>query len=221
MTILLLEDETEYNDTISEYLQSLGYEIDSFEDGDEALDAIYDKSYHLLLLDIKVPGMNGHEIVKTIREDNNEVPVIFITSLTDVDDLSIGYELGCNDYIRKPFASMELKYRIEQVLKLFYFHSNRDLIELNDGYTYEIKTNQIFIQKQQVNLTPKEQKVWEYLISRIDQYTPTKTIWEDVWEGKMVSEAEIRMVIKKIRNKTSSNVIISHKGLGYKIARKR
>ena len=221
MTILLLEDETEYKDTISEYLESLGYEVDSFENGDDALDAIYDKSYNLLLLDIRVPGTNGLEILKTLRDDSNEIPIIFMTSLSDVDDLSIGYELGCNDYIRKPFASIELKYRIEQVLKLFYFHSNKELIKLNDGYTYEIKTQCIFLDKEHIHLTQKEQKVWEYLILRIDTYIPTSQLWEDVWEGKMITEAEVRMIIKKIRNKTSNNIIISHKGLGYKIVRKR
>ena len=126
MRILLLEDEIDYKETIHEYLESLGYAVESFENGDEALDAIHFKSYQLLLLDIRVPGTNGYEIVRTIREAGDETPVIFITSLTDIDNLSIGYELGCNDYIRKPFAAKELKYRVEQVLKLFYFHSGKE-----------------------------------------------------------------------------------------------
>ncbi len=221
MKILLLEDDIEYKETIHEYLESLGYQVDSFENGNEALDAIYENSYNLLLLDIRVPGISGYEIVKIIRQEENEIPIIILTSLTDINNLSIGYELGCNDYIRKPFAAKELKYRVEQTLKIFYFHTNSERIELQEGYSYQIKTQQIFFNNEVVLLTPKEKKVFDYLINQIDEFVPTKVLWEEVWEYKVVTEADIRMCIKKIRNKTSNNIIISHKGLGYKIDRKR
>ncbi len=221
MRILLLEDEIDYKETIHEYLESLGYHVDSFENGDEALDAIHFRSYHLLLLDIRVPGVNGYDIVKTIRASGDETPVIFITSLTDIDNLSIGYELGCNDYIRKPFASKELKYRIEQVLKLFYFHTNREEIVLAGGYRYDLKSGRLSLDEEEIEFTPKEQKVWEYLIARLGEYIPTQQLWEDVWECKMVTESDIRMCIKKIRDKTDKEIIVSQKGRGYKIDRKR
>ncbi len=220
MRILLLEDEIDYKETIHEYLKSLGYHVESFENGDEALNAIHFKSYQLLLLDIRVPGINGYDIVKTIRRVGDETPVIFITSLTDIDNLSIGYELGCNDYIRKPFAAKELKYRIEQVLKLFYFHSCKDEVELDEDYCYNPKTGTLMKGDKLVRFTPKEQKVWDYLIARIGKFVSTKKLWEDVWECKMVTESDIRMCIKKIRDKTSSNLIVSQKGWGYKIDRK-
>ncbi len=220
MRILLLEDEIDYKETIHEYLESLGYAVESFENGDEALDAIHFKSYQLLLLDIRVPGTNGYEIVRTIREAGDETPVIFITSLTDIDNLSIGYELGCNDYIRKPFAAKELKYRVEQVLKLFYFHSGKEEVELGEDYRYNPKTGSLMKGDQPVRFTPKEQKVWDYLITRTGEFVPTKQLWEDVWECKMVTESDIRMCIKKIRDKTSSDLIVSQKGRGYKIDRK-
>ncbi len=221
MRILLLEDDIDYKETIHEFLESLGYKVESFENGDEALNAIHFQSYQLLLLDIRVPGTNGYEIVKTIRETGNDIPVIFMTSLTDIDNLSIGYELGCNDYIRKPFASKELQYRIEQVLKLFYFHSNTEKITLVDGYSYDMKSGKLLYQDKDVALTPKEQMVWDYLIANIGEYVPTKQLWEDVWECKMVTQADIRMCIKKIRDKTSSKLISNQKGLGYRVDKKR
>lgn len=221
MKILLLEDEIDYQETIAEYLESLGYEVEAFENGTDALDAIYEKSFHLLLLDIRVPGLNGYEIVKKIREDNNDIPVIFLTSLTDIDNLSIGYELGCNDYIRKPFATQELKYRVEQTLKLFYFHTNKERISLNYGYSYDTTDNEIIFEDKVVQLTQKEKKVFHYLISRIDKYVQTKELWEDVWDYKLVTEAYIRMCIKKIRAKTRYELIDSRKGLGYKVDSKK
>lgn len=221
MKILLLEDEIDYQETIAEYLESLGYEVEAYENGTDALNAIYDKSFHLLLLDIRVPGMNGYEIVKKIREDDNDIPVIFLTSLTDIDNLSIGYELGCNDYIRKPFATQELKYRVEQTLKLFYFHTNKERISLNYGYSYDTTDNEIIFEDKVVQLTQKEKKVFHYLVSRIDKYVQTKDLWEDVWDYKMVTEAYIRMCIKKIRAKTRYELIDSAKGLGYKVDSKK
>ena len=220
MRILLLEDEIDYKETIHEFLESLEYDVESFENGDDALDAIHFKSYQLLLLDIRVPGTNGYNIVKTIRETGNQTPVIFITSLTDIDNLSIGYELGCNDYIRKPFASKELKYRIEQVLKLFYFHSNKNEINLGEGYCYDTASRQLMYRDELVIFTPKEQKVWDYLLTHMGQHIPIQQLWEDVWECKMVTEADIRMCIKKIRDKTSRKLIINQRGLGYKIDKK-
>lgn len=219
--ILLLEDEIDYRETIAEYLESLGYEVDPYENGTDAFNAIYEKNYHLLLLDIRVPGLSGYEIVKKIRADNNDIPVIFLTSLTNIDNLSIGYELGCNDYIRKPFATQELKYRIEQTLKLFYFHTNKERIELNYGYSYDTSDNQLIFEEEVVMLTQKEQKAFNYLMSKIDNYVETKKLWEDVWNYKMVTEADIRMCIKKIRTKTRYELIDSKKGLGYKIDRKK
>jgi len=220
MRILLLEDEIDYKETIHEFLESLEYNVESFENGDDALNAIHFKSYQLLLLDIRVPGTNGYDIVKTIRETGDQTPVIFITSLTDIDNLSIGYELGCNDYIRKPFASQELKYRIEQVLKLFYFHSNKNEINLGEGYCYDTVSRQLLYKDELVTFTPKEQKVWDYLVTHMGQYISINQFWEDVWECKMVTEADIRMCIKKIRDKTSSKLIRNQRGLGYKIDKK-
>ena len=221
MKILLLEDDVSYKETIQEYLESLGYKVESFENGDEVVDALYFKKYHLLLLDIRVPGKNGYDIVQMLREQKDETPVIFMTSLTDIDNLSIGYELGCNDYIRKPFAARELKYRVEQVLKLFYLHSNEEEVPLNDEYSYNLTQGKLLQKDEIIAVTPKEQKVLEYLITHLGEYISIKQLWEDVWEEKMVTEADIRMCIKKIRDKTDATFIVNKKGFGYKIDRKR
>ena len=221
MKILLLEDDVSYKETIQEYLESLNYNVESFENGDEVVDALHFKKYHLLLLDIRVPGKNGYEIVKMLRENKDDIPVIFITSLTDIDNLSIGYELGCNDYIRKPFAAQELKYRVEQVLKLFYLHSNDEYLALNNAYSYDLTKGKLLYKEDVVAITPKEKNVLDYLITNLDQYVSTKQLWEDVWEEKMVTEADIRMCIKKIRDKTYAEFIVSKKGFGYKIDKKR
>ena len=130
MKILLLEDDYLYKVSIKEFLQELDFIVDDFENGDEALDAIFSNSYDLLLLDIRVPGMDGFTLLETIRKEELNTPIIILTSLTDITNLSRGYDLGCNDYIRKPFDLIELKFRIEQLIKNSCFKTLDDSIKI-------------------------------------------------------------------------------------------
>ena len=220
MNILLLEDDFDYKISIKEYLiESLNYDVDDFEDGEDALCAIYEKTYHLLILDIKVPTLNGYELVKRLKEDGKNIPVIFITSLTDINNLSMGYELGCNDYIKKPFSPKELKYRIEQVIKSVYFSPNKDFVELTEGFSYNTTTMELFKNDALVNLTKKEQQVIFCLLCHNNQFVCMETLREEVWDNKYINEADIRVCIKNIRAKTSKDFILNQRGIGYKIVR--
>ena len=134
--ILLLEDDYLYRVSIKEFLEELDFHVDDFENGDDAFDAIFENYYDLLLLDIRVPGMDGFSLVEYIRKEKLEVPIIVLTSLTDIKDLSKGYELGCNDYIRKPFNMIELKFRIEQLIKNN-FKTNEDFLELENSFKFD------------------------------------------------------------------------------------
>jgi len=219
MRLLLLEDDFEYRQTIKEYLESLDYKIDDFDNGEEALNAIYEKNYLLLILDIRVPKLSGYELVKHLRENNNNTPVIYITSLTDINNLSLGYELGCNDYIKKPFSPKELKYRIEQLIKLFYSKENQELIELNNGFQYNVLNNELFSNEGVVNLTKKEKDLLFCLISHKNQFVSIENLRIEVWDDKYINESDIRISIKKIRDKTTKELIITQRGLGYKVDR--
>lgn len=106
--ILLLEDDFLYKESIKEFLEELDFVVDDFDNGEDALNAIFETKYDLLLLDIRVPKIDGFSLVKYVRESNIDTPIIILTSLTDIKDLSHGYTLGCNDYIRKPFDMIEL-----------------------------------------------------------------------------------------------------------------
>lgn len=216
MRLLLLEDDLDYKQSIKEYLESLHYIVDDFEDGEEALSAIYENKYHLLILDIRVPKLNGYELVKLLRQENNTTPVIYITSLTDINNLSLGYELGCNDYIKKPFSPKELKYRIEQLIKLFYANNNKT-IALNSGLSYDIVKQELYKDDCIVPLTKKENEVVFCLLSSKNQFVSSETLRSEVWEDRYICEADIRVCIKKIRDKTSKDFISNQRGIGYKI----
>jgi DNA-binding response OmpR family regulator len=220
MRFLLLEDDFEYRQTIKEYLESLEYQIDDFDNGEDAYNAIYEKSYQLLILDIRVPKLSGYDLVKKLRASNNNTPVIYITSLTDINNLSLGYELGCNDYIKKPFSPKELRYRIEQLIKLVYSKENQEMISLNNGFKYNILNSELFNNKVQVNLTKKEKELLFCLVSHKNQFVSINQLRVEVWDDKYINESDIRISVKKIRDKTTKELITTQRGLGYKIDRK-
>lgn len=217
MKILLLEDDHTYNESIKESLEEMGYTVDAFEDGLSALDALFEKHYHLALLDIRVPQMDGYAILKEIRKAKLDLPIIFITSLTDINNLSLGYELGCNDYLRKPFSLKELQYRVSQTLKSYHLHTTLDVIPLTHGFSYHSDDQSLWCETMQVQLSNYERKLLFVLVKNRGNFISTELIHEYVWEGKEVGENDIRMLIKKLRDKTDKDFIITAKGIGYKI----
>ena len=218
MKLLLLEDDYNYNESIKEYLEFLGYEVDAFFDGESALDAIMQKTYYLFLLDVKVPKLNGHELIKYIKEAKITTPIIIITSLVDIDNIAIGYELGCNDYLKKPFERKELELRDKELIKKHYRTGNEGLFELACGLRFNVETGEIKKDDRTIILSSKEQELVRCLIRRKNTFCDIETLRENVWEGKEISYADIRMYIRKIRLKVGVEAFIkSSRGLGYKI----
>jgi len=217
MKILVLEDEAVLALSMQEFLEESGYEVESFSNSDEAYDAIYEKSYDLYLLDVKVPGeKNGFEMLEELRKDGNKTPAIFITSLTDIDDLSRGYECGACDYIRKPFDLAELKLRVEQVVKTQCFSSSEEMIELPYGYTYDVKKMKLLYDGETVKLGKTETKILELLIKQRGAVVSCEMFWEEVW-GEWVDSANIRVQVGNLRRKLEKDFIKNIRGVGYSI----
>jgi len=124
--ILLLEDDANLNETVTEFLEEQGYDVVSVYNGDEAQEKIYESQYDLLLLDINVPGINGLDLLNESRKEGVSTPAIYITSMDTVDDLERGFKSGCDDYIRKPFALKELQIRVDTLLKRDFFHNSHE-----------------------------------------------------------------------------------------------
>ena len=217
MNILILEDETVLALSMQEFLEESGYSVKCFAKSDLAYDAIYEESFDLFLLDAKVPGeYNGFEMLEILRKDGNKTPAIFITSLTDIDDLSRGYECGACDYIRKPFDLAELKLRLEQVVKLQCFASNEEILELPHGYTYDVKKMKLLLDGEGITLGKTEAKILELLIKQRGAVVSCEMFCEEVW-GEWVDSANIRVQVGNLRKKLKKDFIKNVRGLGYSI----
>ena len=215
--ILLLEDDITLNETITEYLEEQGYEVESVESGDEAMDKIYENSYDLLLLDVKVPDISGFDLLKEVRGRGNTTPAIFITSLDSIDDLSEGYESGCDDYIRKPFALKELAMRMATILKRDFFHAGNEKIVIDENIEYDVDGNILYVEGKEVTLNKKESKLLKLFLQNQNQILSHERIYDAVWDyDENASEASLRTYIKNLRKILGKEKIVSIKKQGYK-----
>ncbi len=217
MKILLLEDEYSLRISIEEFLQDIGYEVDGFMDGLDAYNAVYDKAYDILLLDVNVPSLNGFELLKKLREDNIKIPAIFLTSMTDMSDLKEGYKRGCCDYIRKPFDLEELELRIDQALASF-LDNDGSLITLGCSLTYDLKKSKLSQDEEEIVLRKTEKELLELLIKNKNSIVSTQMFQDEVW-GEYVEPATIRVQLNNLKKKLPEDIIQNRRGLGYIIER--
>ncbi len=113
MKILLLEDDKILCESLQEFLELEGYEVDAAYRGTEVFDLTYEKQYDLYILDVNVPEVDGFDVLSELREAGDETPAIYITALTDINSISKGFKVGADDYIKKPFDPEELLIRIK------------------------------------------------------------------------------------------------------------
>ena len=217
MKILLLEDEYSLRVSVEEFLSDIGYEVDGFMDGLEAYDAVYDRSYDLLLLDVNVPSLSGFELLKKLREDDVKIPAIFLTSMTEMDDLKEGYKRGCCDYIRKPFDLEELELRIDQALASHLQHES-SVVELAEGIEYDLKKSKLLQNGKEIVLRKTEKELLEVLLKNKNSIVSTQMFQDEVW-GEYVEPATIRVQLNNLKKKLPDGIIQNRRGLGYIIER--
>lgn len=216
MKILLLEDEYSLRKSVKELLEDSEYLVYDFSNGKDALDAIYANSYDLLLLDVNVPGLNGFELANKIQQENIYVPIIFMTSLTEIDNLEKGYEIGCCDYVKKPFDLSELRLRVATALRMSTLNSQQQNVTLKYGYVYDTKNFKLKKDNEEVQLSKTEKMILELFIKNKNQVVTPEMITEYVWQD-YVDPANVRVQINNLRKKLDKELIINIRGLGYKL----
>ncbi len=214
--ILLLEDNLQLSDTIKQFLEHHQYEVIVAYDGYSAKNLIYEKHIDLMLLDINVPYQNGFDLLEDIRKSGDVTPAIFITSLHSVENLTKGFSVGCDDYIRKPFALRELLVRIESHLKK-QFGIRENKIILWDELVYYPKEFQLTKNNQVIPLKTKETKLLNLFLENPNQLLDYQKIFDVLWDyGEEPSSGSLRTYIKTIRNIIGKEYIQTVKNIGYR-----
>ena len=216
-TILLLEDDLTLSETVVEYFQDQGFDIDFVYDGEEALSFIYEKNYDLLLLDVNVPNKNGFEVLKEIRSEGNKTPAIFITSLNSMESLEEGFQSGCDDYIRKPFELKELLLRVQTILKREFANSKEEIIKLGDGLVFNLISSELKKDDIEIKLNLKELKLLKLFLQHPNELLSHDRIYDFVWNyDEEYSDNSLRTYIKNLRKIVGKEKIVSLKKLGYR-----
>jgi len=214
--ILLLEDDIDLSDTIAQFLKAHNFEVIQCFDGLEAEDRLYQESFELLLLDVKVPLKSGFELLKSLREDSKDTPAIFITSLNSSDDATKGFELGCDDYIRKPFALSELLARVEAVIKRRYNQIDK-LIKIDEQYTFNPIDFTLFKDNKRVPLKPKEAKLLALFLRNPNRTLSKEEIFSYLWDyDETPKEGSLRTFVKVLRGYIGKEKIETIKDVGYR-----
>jgi DNA-binding response OmpR family regulator len=215
--ILLLEDDTTLSDTVVEFLEESGFEVSPAYDGEEASELIYEQSFDLLLLDVNVPLLNGFELLKQKRSEGLTTPAIYITSLNSIESLEIGYDSGCDDYIRKPFALKELLFRVTTILKRGFFHQQSERISLDKEIEYDTDSNLLYVEQQEYKLNSKESLLLKLFLQNRGEVLSHDKIYETLWSyEESPSESSLRTYIKNLRKIIGKEKIVSIKKLGYR-----
>lgn len=218
MKILLLEDEVMLRSSLEEYLQGLGHKVQSFSNGEKALQSLMQDAYDLLILDINVPKLSGFELVEWLRRNNDNTPIIFISALIGIDEISKAFDLGAADYLKKPFHLKELALRIDKIKKELDLKKSRHII-ISENYSYSKDEKQLYYNHVPVDLTRKQLQIVMLLCENVNSIVHFDTFRSYVWSDEQVDNATIRAEISRFRKSLKEDFILNIKGVGYKISK--
>ena len=214
MKVLYAEDERQLSMAVTEILKLEGYEVDSVYDGREALDMLTANYYDAAILDIMMPKMDGMEVLKSLRQSENYVPVLMLTAKSAIDDRIDGLSLGADDYLSKPFAMKELIARLNSMVRRTISYKHKVLKYSN--ITLDCDTSELKTDSGSLRLSTKESELLTLFIKQNTPFSAEK-INELLW-NKEKNESTVVLYISYLRNKLTqihSNVNIFQNDEGY------
>ena len=217
MKILLLEDDHFLNDAITKYIKTTGHIVTGFRNGNDAYEAIKADSFDLLILDINVPGLNGFELLESIHKIKIQIPTIYISALADIEDISHAFELGCHDYLKKPFHLKELTIRIDKILQSRYIPLSH--IRLSTNYSFDLESSVLRFDNE-VQILPKRQlEIIKLLAQNRSQVVSYDMFFEYIWNETEIDIPTIRAEINRLKKALKEDFIVNIRSIGYMIKR--
>ena len=218
--IYLVEDEKSLNILLEKYLQREGYEVTTFADGTSAIAKIKDLP-DLWILDIMLPDIDGYEIIRAVKEYNNNTPVIFMSARNEELDRVVGLELGSDDYLSKPFLPRELVIRTNKLMERLYVNVEKqeaDEIANISGYSINSKQRTVFLGNIEIQLTNKEFELLNYFVGNKNNLVSREQILISVWgDDYFGSDRVVDDTIRRLRKKMEALNLETVYGYGYKL----
>ena len=217
--ILLLEDDKDLNMLTTSYLKSAGFLVTSVFNGLDGLNKFGEEKYDLIISDIMMPLCDGFEFAREIREFNKEVPIIFMTARDDKPSKQLGYKIGIDDYIVKPFDLDELILKINAIARRLKIYSSEDLIIGN--LTMNKEERVVYINEEEVSFTVREFDILYCMLQFPKKIFTRGRLMEDFWGfDSSATSRTVDVYMAKLRDKTKNcdgfEIQTVH-GLGYKV----
>lgn len=216
MKLLLVEDNLEFALWLSKALQAERFNVECVHDGSAAIDRIGQSQYDLLLLDLRLPGMDGRNVLSSIRRRRNDTPVLVVTANASVDAKVDCLDLGADDYVGKPFEMRELVARIKALIRR-HGRSSQSVVQCAD-LQFDLDTHEFRAGGQPLELTLREHHVLETLMLRQGKTVTKAQLMVKVFDiGSEASENAIETYVHRLRRKLSGSQarILTLRGLGY------
>ena len=222
MKVLVVEDDLSLQRAISRGLRKFGYAVDVASDGEEALMSFEVNEYDAVILDLNLPLVDGMDVLKEIRKNNQEIKVLILSARSEVEDKISGLDTGANDYMAKPFHFKELEARLRALLR-------RKFIQMNTLLSYgeliiDTALKVVQVHHSRIDLTKKEYGILEYLLLNQDKVVSAGEIIEHVWDSNTdVFSNSFKVHINSLKKKLAvhlgdKEIIRNTRGLGYFIA---
>lgn len=220
MRILLVEDEKNLALEIKKILEKENYTVEIALDGEEGYNRIFEEEYDLIVLDIMLPSMNGIDIIKKVRREGINTPVLFLTAKSSIEDKVKGLDLGADDYLTKPFANAELIARIRALLRRKF--GNKDPVLKIADLELNIVSHEVRRAGKTIDLTPKEYSILEYMLYNKGRVLTRLSIAEHVWGDSFdlftmsnFVDVHIKNLRKKVDHNFEPKLIHTVRGIGY------
>lgn len=220
--ILVAEDETSLNDLLQDALRMNGYETISAKHGMEAVRLIREEKPDLVILDINMPQLDGFGVIEKLRNENNNIPIIVLTARDQKDDKSIGFGLGADDFVTKPFGLEELLMRVAAVLRRSKNKPTEGNVLVNGNISLDILNYRVSVNDKEIETSPTEFKLLQYLMENSGRVLTREQILSVVWGLDFATDgAVLDTYISYLRKKLGDSAYIrTVRGIGYQIETK-
>ena len=218
--LLICDDEKILRDSLKRYPALDGHQVLEAANGQEALDLCQKEDFDLLILDVMMPVMDGFTALKEIRTFS-QVPVLMLTAKGDEFDRIIGFELGVDDYVVKPFSSREIMLRVQAILRRSQKASPHEVYQYKD-LTVDLTSKKVLIQGQEISMAPMEYSLLFYFIAHKGIAKSRTQILEDLWGYKEEDDRTLDTHIKLLRKALGpyAQNIVTLRGYGYRFDEK-
>ena len=219
--VLLVEDEKTLSMIIKDTLEEQGFLISIAFNGEEGLRTFYTQKPDVVVADVMMPRMDGFEMVRRIRQTDRTTPVLFLTARSGINDVVEGFELGANDYLKKPFSMQELIIRIKALLhKAFVNKEQTNLFEIGN-YLFNAVSQQLSYAGTSQELSHRESEILRRLCQHRNEVVNTQSILLELWgDDSFFNSRSLHVFITKLRHKLSKDErirIVNVRGIGYKL----